>query len=340
MLKIESITKRFGETQALADVSLTVAEGETLALVGPSGCGKSTLLGVVAGLTAPDAGRVTWDGQDLANVPAHTRGFGLMFQDYLLFPHLNVKQNVAFGLEMAGWRRAALEARVAEMLALVGLQGFEAREVGGLSGGEQQRAALARALAPRPKLLMLDEPLGALDRGLRERLGAELKQILTETGQTALYVTHDQEEAYGLGDRVAVMNAGRIEQVGTPQGVYREPGNAFVARFLGLANVLAANFVEDTNGVWAETAVGRLPVRTNQRGAGVVLLRPDAATLGDGAISLRGRLLTRIFRGRTIQITVDVEGQALKFELDGDTALPEIGETITIAVESIQVLAE
>jgi ABC-type Fe3+/spermidine/putrescine transport system ATPase subunit len=266
MLEIKNVSKRFGETQALVDVSLTVQEGETVALLGPSGCGKSTLLGVVGGLLPPDTGTVSWGGKVLNDVPPHARGFGLMFQDYLLFPHLNVAQNVAFGLKIAGWDEARKTSRVAEALALVGLSGFETRDVGSLSGGEQQRAALARALAPEPDVLMLDEPLGALDRALRERLGADLKRILDETGQTALYVTHDQEEAYAMGHRVAVMQAGRIEQVGEPAEVYRAPANAFVARFLGMDNVLDAHIREQNGAVFAETAIGRIRVIQSNAG--------------------------------------------------------------------------
>jgi ABC-type Fe3+/spermidine/putrescine transport system ATPase subunit len=216
-LLVKDVHKSFGQTRALAGVSFDIQPGETLALLGPSGCGKSTLLNVIAGLETPDHGEVHWDGMPLAGMPAHKRGFGLMFQDYALFPHLSVARNVAFGLEVAKQERQAIESRVDEMLALVGLEDYAQREPDTLSGGEQQRVALARALAPGPRLLMLDEPLGALDRALREDLLKELRYILQQIHQTALYVTHDQEEAFSIADRVAVMRLGRTEQVGTPR---------------------------------------------------------------------------------------------------------------------------
>jgi ABC-type Fe3+/spermidine/putrescine transport system ATPase subunit len=339
MLEIKNVSKRFGETQALVDVSLTVQEGETVALLGPSGCGKSTLLGVVGGLLPPDTGTVSWGGKVLNDVPPHARGFGLMFQDYLLFPHLNVAQNVAFGLKIAGWDEARKTSRVAEALALVGLSGFETRDVGSLSGGEQQRAALARALAPEPDVLMLDEPLGALDRALRERLGADLKRILDETGQTALYVTHDQEEAYAMGHRVAVMQAGRIEQVGEPAEVYRAPANAFVARFLGMDNVLDAHIREQNGAVFAETAIGRIRVNTEQRGSASVLLRPDGARLNTGEIQIEGKLLARTFRGRFVQLDVMVHEVELRFDVDTDVSIPAVGEIIVIGLRAADVQA-
>ena len=245
LLEISHVSKSYPGLPVLHDLSLTADEGEIVCLLGPSGCGKSTLLRIVAGLEMPDAGQVAFDGQDLAGVPPHRRHFGLMFQDYALFPHKDVAGNVAFGLRMARLPASEINARVAEMLALVGLSGYEQRRVTELSGGEQQRVALARSLAPGPRLLMFDEPLGALDRALREQLMNDLRAILKQVCVTALYVTHDQEEAFAIGDRVAIMRArpdlgegGRIEQIGTPQEVYRQPANAYVARFLGFLNLI------------------------------------------------------------------------------------------------------
>ena len=245
LLEISHVSKSFPDLPVLHDLSLTADEGEIVCLLGPSGCGKSTLLRIVAGLEMPDVGHVAFDGQDLAGVPPHRRHFGLMFQDYALFPHKDVAGNVAFGLRMARLPASEINARVAEMLALVGLSGYEQRRVTELSGGEQQRVALARSLAPGPRLLMFDEPLGALDRALREQLMNDLRAILKQVCVTALYVTHDQEEAFAIGDRVAIMRArpdlgegGRIEQIGTPQEVYRQPANAYVARFLGFLNLI------------------------------------------------------------------------------------------------------
>ena len=237
MLVVEGIELSFDGQAALRGLDLRVGDGQIVALLGPSGCGKTSLLRIVAGLTVPDGGRVVLDGRDLAGVPTHQRGIGLMFQDYALFPHRNVADNVAFGLRMRGDGAPARRHRVAEVLALVGLAGFGDRAVGSLSGGEKQRVALARALAPSPALLMLDEPLGALDRTLRDRLVLELAELFAELSIGVVYVTHDQAEALALADQVVVMDAGRVVQQGTPEEVWSSPADPFVARFLGLSNV-------------------------------------------------------------------------------------------------------
>ena len=237
MLQVDSITVEFDGEKALDGAWLDVADGEIVTVLGPSGSGKTTLLRVIAGLQVPDAGRVLLDGIDLAGVPPHRRGVGLVFQDHALFPHRDVYRNVAFGLRMRGDSTDAIETRTAELLALVGLTGFQQRAVGTLSGGEQQRVALARALAPEPRILLLDEPLGSLDRRLRDRLLDDLERLFDELGVTAVYVTHDQTEAFTLGDRVGVMRDGRVVQVATPDELWAHPLDEDVARFLGLANV-------------------------------------------------------------------------------------------------------
>jgi thiamine transport system ATP-binding protein len=237
MLRVDDVSVRFGESDALAGVSLEVAEGEVVSVLGPSGSGKSTLLRVIAGLQRPDSGRVLLGGRDLARTPPHERGIGLVFQDRALFHHRDVFGNVAFGLRMRGDEPERIESRVRELLELVGLAGFERRSVATLSGGEQQRVALARALAPEPRVLLLDEPLGSLDRRLRDRLLEDLRRTFESLEVTALYVTHDQAEAFALGDRVAVMRAGRLVQEGTADELWSRPVDEDVARFLGLANV-------------------------------------------------------------------------------------------------------
>ena len=237
MLRIDSVSVEFDGKKALDDASLDVADGEVVTVLGPSGSGKTTLLRVIAGLQPPDEGRVLLDGSDLAGVPPHRRSVGLVFQDHALFPHRDVFGNVAFGLRMRGDSSEQAETRATELLALVGLAGFERRSVGTLSGGEQQRVALARALAPEPRILLLDEPLGSLDRRLRDRLLDDLAQLFEELALTAVYVTHDQTEAFTLGDRVAVMRAGRVAQIATPDELWAHPLDEDVARFLGLANV-------------------------------------------------------------------------------------------------------
>ena len=261
MLRAEDVSVRFDGTAALDGASLEFGHGEVVTVLGPSGSGKTTLLRVIAGLQAPDSGRVLLDGIDLASTPPHRRGIGLVFQDHALFPHRDVADNVAFGLRMRGDSTEQVASRTADLLDLVGLAGFERRSVGSLSGGEQQRVALARALAPEPRVLLLDEPLGSLDRRLRDRLLEDLGRLFDELRLTAMYVTHDQTEAFTLGDRVAVMRAGRVVQVASPDELWAHPADADVARFLGLANV------EGDEVVRPEAVV----VRTSTNGNGTVV---------------------------------------------------------------------
>lgn len=239
-LRLESLSKRFGSFAAVDGLSLELARGETLALLGPSGSGKSTTLRLLAGFEQPDGGRILVDGQDLTRIPPVARRFGMVFQHYALFPHLDVGANVAFGLESLGVRDAELTRRVSEALALVDLAGFERRAIGALSGGQQQRVALARALAPEPRVLLLDEPLSNLDPSLRERTRQEIRALVHRLGMTTIIVTHEQEEAFDLGDRIAVLRGGTLQQLGTPDELYGEPANLFVAGFVGRMSTLPA----------------------------------------------------------------------------------------------------
>lgn len=358
MLELHAIEKSFGETPVLRSVSLTVAAGEIVALLGPSGCGKTTLLRIIAGLERADNGRLSLDNQDLTALPVHQRGFGMVFQDYALFPHKTVFANVAFGLKMQRWPADKIAARVTQTLQLVGLAGFGDRAIHELSGGEQQRVALARALAPAPRLLLLDEPLGALDRALRERLMLELRAILKQAGGvvgrpegiTAVYVTHDQAEAFAIADRVVVMNQGRIEQEGTPTDLYHHPATAYVARFLGMDNILPATLLA-ADPPLAQTPLGPLffspspplPRSPASPPPFSLLIRPEAAHAlaagEEGPNEVNGRLQDLSFRGRYQIATVVVEGAdggetavALRLEFEAAERLPAPGQPLRLSL--------
>ncbi|MBD7919801.1 ABC transporter ATP-binding protein [Cellulomonas sp. Sa3CUA2] len=338
-LQVADVVVRYpgAASPAVDGVDLTVPTGEVVALLGPSGCGKSSLLRAVAGLEVPVAGDVAWDGVSVADVPVHRRGFGLLFQDGQLFAHRDVAGNVAYGLPERR-DRTAREARVAELLDLVGLPGTQRRDVATLSGGERQRVALARALAPRPRLLLLDEPLSALDRALRERLALDLRDVLTTTGTTALFVTHDQDEAFAVADRVAVMDAGRLLQVAAPGALWARPASRRVAEFLGYEAFVDVPAAEAP----ASPAVRALVDAT--RAAGVALLPPGgvlALAAGafvvapGGAQPVTGTVeVLRSRRGRT-EVVVDVAGvgRVSAFASAGWTCAPgaEVGLVVDAA---------
>jgi ABC-type Fe3+/spermidine/putrescine transport system ATPase subunit len=359
LLEVRDLLKSYPDGWTLSGVTFAIEEGETLCLLGPSGCGKTTLLRLIAGLEVPDGGQILLDGRPVTGLPPHRRPFGMMFQEYALFPHKDVLGNVAFGLRIAGWAHDAIEARVAETLDLVGLVGFERRDVNQLSGGERQRVALARSLAPQPRLLLLDEPLGALDRALRERLLEELPTILRQAGVTSIAVTHDQEEAFAIADRVVVMNAGRTVQQGTPESVYRCPASPWVARFLGLANLLPARVTGEGE---VETPVGRLWV-AGRRGAGApslhcpggptpgapawpvgdeatLLVRPEAARRGSGETNrLTGVVVGRTFRGSRHRVELRFPGDAvLSFEWAARDQVPQVGDEVTLWLDPAELM--
>jgi len=314
---------------AVAGVDLDVPAGEVLALLGPSGCGKSSLLRAVAGLEPPTSGEVRWDGLDLAPVPVHRRGFGLVFQDGQLFPHRDVAGNVAYGLR--GLDRSGRAERVAELLDLVGLPGYQRRPVATLSGGERQRVALARSLAPAPRLLLLDEPLSALDRSLRERLAEDLRRVLVTTGTTALFVTHDQDEAFTVAGRVAVLSAGRLLQAAAPEDLWRRPASREVAEFLGYRTFLAA-------AAWgsATTALGGdlLPGTLAVAPGGWRVLGPDehaAAGVPVRPAVVAGR---RTRRGRIEVVAVlDPEDVRVTAGLAAGAAAPAAGERVRLVAD-------
>jgi thiamine transport system ATP-binding protein len=303
-LTLDSIDVALDGTRIVDDVSFEIVTGERLALLGPSGAGKSTLLRVVAGLARPTSGRVLADGRDLTSVPAHRRGIGLVFQDAALFPHRTVAENVAFGPKVAGLARAEQEARVAEALALVGLSQTGARDVSTLSGGEAQRIALARALAPRPQTLLLDEPLGALDGPLRQRLQDDLRALFERLGLTVVHVTHDVGEAFALGDRVAILRGGRVAQVAAPDELWARPADDWVARFLGMRNV-------------------------ERDGDRATVTRPDSVTVGPGV-------------GATV-VAADRDGPVVRLRVRRDDGreldavslgnAPAVGATVSVEID-------
>ncbi len=337
-LSVEHVSFSVGTKAIVTDVSIEARPGETLAILGPSGCGKTTLLRIVAGLQQADHGRVRFDGEDVTAVPTHRRGFGMMFQDFALFPHLDVERNVGFGLRRSSLDKSERRERVHELLELVGLAGYAERTIEALSGGESQRVALARALAPHPRLLMLDEPLGSLDRGLRERLIVELKSILGQLNIPAIYVTHDQFEAFAIADRMMIMRAGRVVRTRRAEDVYADPQTEFVARFLGFANIVPGNIAEPG---LVTTAVGtwRTP-DLHATGAAMVLLRAEGVRLaeaaGDGIVS--GLVVSRLFQGTSQRIEVQAGGEQLEFELPADTTAPREGEHISLHVPHVQVI--
>ncbi len=323
-VRVEGLTKRYGSATALDAVTLTFPDGGFFGLLGPSGSGKTTLLRAIAGFIAPDAGRVLIDGRPVTDLPVERREIGMVFQSYALFPHMTVARNIAFGLRLQGLRGAPLAARVEEALELVRLGGFGARRPAELSGGQRQRVAMARAIAPRPRVLLLDEPLSALDKALRLEMQVELRRIQREIGITAVFVTHDQEEALTLSDRIGVLRDGRLVREGPPREVYRDPRTAFVARFLGEANVLAGT--PDPAGL--RLADGTL-VPLPRPAARAAIRAEDLRVLADrpSGPALPGTLAERIFAGASAACLVDWAGGRMKATGPDRTfaALPDRG---------------
>ena len=307
-VRLDELSKSLGGRRVVDGVSVTIARGEFFSLLGPSGCGKTTTLRMIAGFESPDAGRVLLGGADVAGVPPYRRDVNTVFQDYALFPHLTVARNVAFGLDVGGTPRAESERRVAESLAMVRLEGLGDRRPHELSGGQRQRVAVARAIARRPSVLLLDEPLGALDLQLRKEMQLELKHLQRRLGTTFVHVTHDQEEALALSDRIAVLDGGRVAQVGTPEELWDRPATAFVARFLGDANLLAGTVRSiDADGARIDVPGGSV-VATDAAGYAVgarvtVVVRPDRfAVAADGALT--GMVEETVFGGADVRLVV------------------------------------
>ncbi|MBN1230530.1 MAG: ABC transporter ATP-binding protein [Anaerolineales bacterium] len=326
-LEVNNIHKSFEDTIALKDVSFTLQQGKTIAILGPSGCGKSTLLSIIAGLQSPDRGSVIWEDTDQSEIPVHKRGFGLMFQDYALFPHKNVFDNIAFGLKMKNQSAEEIQKRVDEVLDMVGLGKFSSRRIFNLSGGEQQRVALARAIAPEPGLLLLDEPLGALDRNLREQLLSDLQHLISATHQTTIYVTHDQEEAFTLADQVLILNHGKVIQEGNPFDIFQYPDTPFIARFLGQENIFDGEIHDNV----LYSPLGQFPVNSPVTGKVTFLVRPNAVTLGNGKdCRLSGVIRERLFQGVNSKIIIEVNGKPLNFFIPSNQVLPPVGAPVCL----------
>ena len=342
-------TPEGGTVTALAGVSLEVAPREFITLLGPSGCGKTTLLRAIAGFEGLDAGRIVLDGRDITDAPAHRRPVNTVFQSYALFPHMSVARNVGYSMEVAGTAAAERAARLGEVLELVGLTDYGTRKPNQLSGGQQQRVALARALVARPKLLLLDEPLSALDRRLRQQMQIELKSLQSEVGIAFVFVTHDQEEALAMSDRIMVMRAGKIEQVGTPREIYRTPRTRFVAEFIGETNLFEGHIESVAGGVaklctaQGDCHAAAIPAGRAQTGPAAVVLRPadiqilpDDAPAGD-RIEMAGTVVKEVFLGADLHLFVETAagGEPVRVVTRDTQASAGVGQRIRLAYDPV-----
>lgn len=326
---LDDITKRYGDEVAVDSISLTVESGETLGIVGPSGCGKTTTLRTIAGFETPTEGQVYFGDEDVTHVPPERRNVGLVFQGYALFDNMTVQENVEFGLKMQGIDPDARAERAAEVLELLDIGEFADRDPTNLSGGQQQRVGFARALAIRPRILLLDEPMTGLDAKLKERLQREIGSLLDELDVTALYVTHDQEEAMVMCDRIAVMNDGILEQVGSPRDIYEEPDNEFVAGFVGTANVLDATAANGS----LDLGFHEVTAHDDHSGSVKAIVRPDDIHVGRGPVE--GTVTELYYVGEEIRATVELpDGQDLAVELDKSMEGTKTGDTVDLEIES------
>ena len=333
-LAVQGLTHRFGDTEVLTDVNLDVRDGEFLTFLGPSGCGKTTTLRAIAGFLTPTEGSVVLDGEDITALPAHRRPVNMVFQQSTLFPHLDVGRNIAFGLRVARVSKPETAERVAEALSLVRLDGFERRRTTELSGGQRQRVNLARALVNRPKVLLLDEPLSALDLKIRLDMEAELRRVHRELGATFIYVTHDQREALALSDRIAVFNAGRVVQLDSAEAIYREPQSDFAASFVGDANVFAVDVAQSDQAGVITTGGLRLPVAGAKAASGPhwLVVRPEDVRFGPPGGSLEATVTDAAFRGSafTYGAECDALKSTLKAEIPDELGTAAVGARVTV----------
>ncbi|MEO8193610.1 MAG: ABC transporter ATP-binding protein [Gemmatimonadales bacterium] len=342
-LALEGITRRFGEHVAVDDLSLEIASGELLALIGASGSGKTTTLRMAAGYETPDSGRVLLDGKDITSLPPQKRGFGMVFQHYALFPHMSVGENVAFGLEARGISRSARLEKARSALAMVGLENAASRTIQSLSGGEQQRVALARALVIEPKVLLMDEPLSNLDPTLRQTTRDELRSMLHRVGVPALFVTHDQEDAFAIADRIALIRQGQLLQVGTPEDLYDRPASFGVATFIGRATIVPAEDLGDRVAVTIAGVRRELAATKTQSGSlrsPMVVLRPDALEISSDESAWKGEVVNRRFTGGTAVYRVRTSDGVVLEVASSQMGLRE-GETtgVRVAREPVPVVS-
>ncbi len=337
-LKLTHINKTFADMPAVEDFNLSAEQGEFVSFLGPSGCGKTTTLRMIAGFELPTSGKITIAGQDLTYVPPNKRNVGMVFQSYALFPNMTIADNIGYGLKVVGKPKAEINERVDEMLDLIHLENFRGRYPYQLSGGQQQRVALVRALAIRPQILLLDEPLSALDAKIRVELRQEIRRIQQQLGITTIYVTHDQEEALSLSDRVVVMSQGRMEQVGTPSEIYSYPETEFVARFVGQINLLPVDVIDPPEGL---VKVGGQSVRTsralNRADGGHPIrlaIRPEELNPGymEGANNLTGKVDSITYLGSIIRVRIDIEGQLISMDMFNERKLqmPVVGNQFPV----------
>ena len=306
-LELKNITLSYGNNTVLQDLNLTVEDGEFVSLLGPSGCGKTTTLRLISGFLNSDSGQILLNGEDISNIPVHKRGFGYMFQNYALFPHMTVADNVAFGLKQQGVDSTQIQTRVGEILEIVGMGHLSERLPKELSGGQKQRVALARALVIRPKILLFDEPLSNLDAKMRIQMRMEIRRLQEEFNITTIFVTHDQEEAFSISDKITIMNGGCIEQMASPEEIYANPANADIAKFVGFENVLSGVY----NGQYFDVNGTEITLPINHglqmNDAASVAYRPENLTLSNKGMGIKGTVITRTFLGKTYQYAVQTD---------------------------------
>ncbi|MBO0662428.1 ABC transporter ATP-binding protein [Jiella sp. MQZ9-1] len=333
-IRLDTLTKRYGTSTAVDGIDLTIGEGEFFSLLGPSGCGKSTTLRMIAGFVTPSAGRILLGDDDVTALPPEARDIGIVFQNYAIFPHMNVAANIAFGLKMRKVGKAEIDKRVREVLAQVGLEGYENRYSRELSGGEQQRVALARVLVTRPRILLLDEPLSALDKNMREEMKFWIKDLQKSLGITTVYVTHDQDEALTMSDRIGVMERSRLVQVGTPEEIYERPATLFVTGFIGHSNLIDVTARPETEGHCRVHFAGadfsaRVRGALDKETPAQLAVRPenvivDAETLPDGVVAFPAKVVSETYQGPIVRYRIDIQGTTITAERQNQAHRPRL----------------